>query len=162
MKMTTALAACFGMMLASSVACAGQFYKWTDAQGVTHYTEEPPPASATGTTEVKVSTKLPSGSQAPADTTKKPADKAGKGAATATGKKTDGKTPAAGDKPAADDKVPGQYAEKCKTLQANLQAMQDHARVKVADEKGETRVLTDEEKQSQLDETQRSIKAFCE
>lgn len=161
MKMTTALAACFGMMLASSVACAGQFYKWTDAQGVTHYTEEPPPASATGTTEVKVSTKLPSGSQAAPDTAKKPADKGGKGAATAAGKKPgDGKTPA-GDKPA-DDKAPGQYAERCKTLQANLQAMQEHARVKVADEKGETRVLTDEEKQSQLDETQRSIKAFCE
>jgi hypothetical protein len=162
MKMTTALAACFGMMLTSSVACAGQFYKWTDAQGVTHYTEEPPPASATGASEVKVSTKLPSGSQpAAAATAKKPGDKGGKSGATATGKK-DGKTPAAGDKPAADDKVPGQYAEKCKTLQANLQAMQEHARVKVADEKGETRVLTDEEKQSQLDETQRSIKAFCE
>ena len=62
MKITTALAVLLGGLSLSTGAAADQFYKWTDAQGVTHYSADPPPKSATSTSEVKVSTKVPSGS----------------------------------------------------------------------------------------------------
>ena len=39
---------------------------------------------------------------------------------------------------------------------------QSRGRIREADEKGETRYLTDEEKQQRLDDVQRQIKAFCE
>lgn len=167
MKMTSTLAACLGMMLASTVASAGQFYKWTDAQGTTHYTAEPPPASANGTSEVKVRTKLPSGSQDSAGTASKPktdskpvTGKAGDAKAAPGDKKTAGDK-SGGDKADGSGKPPEQYAEKCKAMQTNLQALQEHARVKMTNDKGEVRVLSEEEKNNEIDATQREIKAFC-
>jgi hypothetical protein len=151
MKTTTALAVLLGM-LAHPAWAAEQFYKWTDEQGVTHYSADPPPKSATSTSEVKVSTRLPSdGEDAPPAAPKQDAPD----------RKDGDKKAADADKPAT-GKVPPQYAERCKTLQSNLQTMQEHGRVKTTDDKGEVRVLSDEEKQKELDDTQRQIKAFCQ
>lgn len=155
MKMTMTLAAFLAALALGNTAQAAQFYKWTDEQGATHYTETPPPASAGKASEVKVRTKLPSGAQAA-----QPKDAAEKAAKPAAGKK-DEKAPAAaktGDK----SQAPEQYAEKCKTLKSNLDAMQSHGRVRETDAEGNVRALTDEEKQQRMDETQREIKAYCE
>lgn len=158
MKITTALAVFLGVSALSTGAAADQFYKWTDAQGVTHYSADPPPKSATSSSEVKVSTKVPGGSGEGASASdkqradaKKAADKGSDKDAKPDQAKTDaGKAP------------PAQYAEKCKGLQANLKAMQEHSRVKMTNDKGEVSVLSDEEKQRQMDDTQRQIKAFCQ
>lgn len=150
-----------GSLSLSTVAAADQFYKWTDAQGATHYTVEPPPKTAASAAEVKISTKVPSGSSAAASNLEKQrGDAAKKLVDKALGKDKDGKTDPAAAK--TDGKVPAEYAERCKTLQGNLQAMQEHGRVKMTNEKGEVTYLSDEEKQKQMDDTQRQIKAFCQ
>lgn len=154
MKMTTTGAALLGALLMASVAAAAQFYKWTDEQGVTHYSEDPPPKSATGTSEVKVQTRLPSDSDEAVSNLQKQRDETLKASDKAKEDATKSKVDVS--------KAPEKYAEKCKTLQANLQAMQEHGRVKETDDKGEVRVLTDEEKNNRMDETQRQIKAFCQ
>ena len=151
MKATTTLAACFCALLVSAVASAEQFYKWIDAQGTTHYTEDPPPPSATNSSEVRVSTRQPSGSDAAP-----PAPAAKNSNKTDNDKKA--KTDSSKNNAAVADKDP----ERCKILQDNLQAMQSHGRVKMTDANGEVRVLSDDEKQQQMDSTQKQIKTFCD
>lgn len=156
MKTTASLAAFLGTLLLAASAQAAQFYKWTDEQGVTHYSADPPPKSVGNASEVKVKTRLPADSEAAGSklekqrTDAKKADKA----APAAPKKEDSATAA---KPG-----PERYAEKCKNLQSDLKAMQEHARISVADDKGEVRTLTEEEKQQRIDDAQRQVKAFCE
>jgi hypothetical protein len=157
MKKTLPLIACLSLILAApAMLGAAKFYKWTDAQGVTHYSEGPPPESSRNASEVKVPTRLPSGSPAPANAPKaaaSPAKKDGKA------DKKEGKVSEKSEEAAAGNE---RYAERCKQLRTNLQTMQEHARIKVSDEKGESRVLSDEEKNNQLDDIQRQIKAYCE
>lgn len=42
----SAFSACFAMLLALSLSARAQVYKWTDADGQTHYGNAPPPADA--------------------------------------------------------------------------------------------------------------------
>jgi hypothetical protein len=160
MKVTTVLTPFLGLLLAATAAnAADKFYKWTDEKGITHYSEAPPVDPNTKASSVKVQTKLPSGSVGTKEDekvgAKKPAaDKATKDNKAAP-KPGTAATPATA-------KTTGKYAEKCKQLQANLKTMQEHARVSVTDEKGEARVISQEEKDSQTDDMQREIKAYCQ
>lgn len=54
MKRTLCLLSLVAPLLAAAPAEAAKFYKWTDAQGVTHYSADPPPASANKASEVRV------------------------------------------------------------------------------------------------------------
>lgn len=148
------IAALIALALGASTAEAAKFYKWTDEQGATHYTAEPPPPGAKSS-EVRVQAKPGAA---------RPATPATPAAAAAPGKaKADDKAKTKGQEQKAEaSKGPEQYAEKCKGLRANLQAMEDHGRVKEMTASGEARVLSDDEKNARLDETRREIKAFCE
>lgn len=148
------IAALFGALLATPVMAA-QFYKWSDEQGVTHYSESPPPETAKGATEVKVQTRTPSGSEAAVENLQKQREAATKSLTDAEKKKTPGKT-----SPAKADK--SEYAERCKKLQANLATMESSGRVSEPDENGEKRYLTEEEKNKRMDDTRRQIKAYCD
>lgn len=153
MKTTTVLSIFLGLLLASTTVNAAQkFFKWTDEKGVTHYSETPPEDPKTKTSAVKVRTKLPSGSIESVKDQAKPKE-------TKTKDSKDTKTP---DAPLATQKAPEKYAEKCKQLQTNLKVMEEHPRVHVTDEKGEVKTLTPEEKASQMDDTQRELKAYCQ
>lgn len=160
MKTTTALSAVLGLLLATTVAGAAEkFYKWTDAQGVTHYSEAPPADPGTKASAVKVRTKLPSGSAGAAEDLQKQRDGANKAAkSTKEGKANN----APAEPTAAASKSSAKYAEKCKQLQANLQTIQEHPRVSVTDEKGVVHMMSPEEKDSQQDDIQREIKAYCQ
>lgn len=148
------IAALLGALLATP-ALAGQFYKWTDEQGVTHYTQDPPPSTAKGTAEVKVQTRAPSGTEAAIQNLQKQREAATK--AMTEGQKDKEQASTA---PAKADKA--QYADRCKKLKANLETMESHGRVTELDEKGEKRVLPEEEKAKRIDDTKRQIKAFCD
>ncbi|MDP2228098.1 MAG: DUF4124 domain-containing protein [Moraxellaceae bacterium] len=140
--------------LMTGPAFAAKYFKWTDAKGVTHYSETPPPpetADARDISTVKVQTKLPSDSERATEQLEKQRAEAAKATQKASG------TPAPA--PAVDK---SQYAERCKKLQDNLKAMEEHAQVREQDEKGEYRVLTDEEKTARMDATKREIKGFCD
>jgi hypothetical protein len=162
MKTTTSLLSCLalgGLLLAAAPAdAAAKFYKWTDEQGATHYSEDPPPSTVKGASEVKVRTRLPYSSEE-----KAAAPQAGK--ETASAKKDDKKDDKSKGKKEEAPKAPPapeQYAEKCKKLNSDLQTMQEHERVKVTDASGEPRVLTSDEKSARQDSIQREIKAFCQ
>lgn len=156
MKTTTVLSIFLGLLLASTTVSAAQkFFKWTDEKGVTHYSEAPPEDPKTKTSAVKVQTKLPSGSLSKSEDKKDNEKKPSKSSEAAT--KSDIKTPAT-----ATEKTADKYAEKCKKLNANLKSMQEHPRVRVTNDKGESRILSQEEKDSQTDDIQREIKAFCQ
>lgn len=168
MKKTIGLAAAIALALSATPALAAKFYKWTDADGVTHYSADPPPATAKAS-EVKVRTRRAAEDAEPAaDATEASAGQpAGAAAPAAAGSApAKAKEPAKPEDAAGKDKKPEtgkeRYAEKCKQLRSNLQAMEEHGRVKESDDKGNVRVLTDDEKNERLDATQRQIKAFCE
>lgn len=154
MKTTTTLVAFLGMMLAATAADAAKFYKWTDAEGVTHYSADPPPESVEAS-QVKVRTRQSY------DSEPEPGQSNASTVATKPARQDD-KTAKKESEKKAEAASPERYAEKCKTLRADLQTIQEHARIRVKDEKGETRVLSDEEKSAQQDDIQRQIKAFCE
>lgn len=149
------VAALLGSLLAAPVMAA-QFYKWTDENGVTHYSENPPPATAKSATEVKVQTRLPSGADAATQSLQKQRESSSKANADATKGKQGNTTTA----PAKEDA--SKNAERCKRSRENLAAMEEHGRVSETDDKGEKRVLSDEEKNQRMDEARRLIKAFCE
>lgn len=164
MKKTLFLLTALALATQATTAQAGaKFYKWTDAQGVTHYTAEPPPNTVKDASEVKVRNQpLPdeaadaaTSAQAAGDNAQKPGEK-GKGKDQAKGKgkdKEQKKEGAAGNE---------RYAERCTQLKADLNTMKTFAKVRVSEGSGEPRLLTDEEKSAQQDEVQRQIKAFCE
>jgi hypothetical protein len=153
MKITTALAAFLGTLLLASPVMA-DIYKWKDARGVTNYSAEPP-ANATDVVRVKVSGKMPSDSEAAVQNLEKQRED------TKKAQEKEAKKPAT---PAstADKKTPEKYTERCKQYQDNMKTMQEHAQIRVTENNGEVRTLTDEEKQAKMDETQRQMKAFCE
>lgn len=137
-------------LVTAGPAFADKYFKWTDAKGVTHYSDAPPPPDAASTGEVKVTTRLPSDSESAVERLEKQRAETLKNL----------NAPATAAAPAKVDK--SQYTERCKQLRANLQTMQNSGRVKEQDEKGETRVLTEEEKKQRMDDAERQIKAFCD
>lgn len=156
MKKTIALASLLALALGVPAAEAAKFYKWTDDKGVTHYTVEPPPAGAKSS-QVRIKTSSVTDAEEPAAA---PAASGKKALPTPTAQPA--KTAAANkEKDATTDKA-GKYAEKCTKLRADLKTIEDFARIRTVDEKGEQRTLTDEEKSDRKDDLQRQIKAYCE
>jgi len=142
--------------LSASVQAAEQFYKWVDDKGVTHYSQSPPD-DTTKTQAVRVSTRLPVGSEAAisnlakqrAEVTKTQSEN--KEGVTKVGKKAEA------------NNAPEDYKEKCAKLKADLETLSDKAgRIKIQDEKGEVRTMSEEDRVKRLDSTQRQIKGFCE
>lgn len=155
MKKSIALASLLALALGVSAAHAAKFYKWTDAKGVTHYTIDPPPPGAKSS-ELRIKTQSYSDAEeatpAPAAGPKSKADAAKEKPAPSGKTKEEKPVPPA----------PERYAERCKTLRANLETIQAHAQVRETDDKGQTRMLTAEEKTARTDDLQREIKAYCE
>jgi hypothetical protein len=165
MKKTIALASLLALAVGASAAHAAKFYKWTDDKGVTHYTIDPPPAGAKSS-EVRIKTQ----SYSDAEETMPPAPGTPKGKPAGAGKAAPSKakpeTGTAKDAGKKEEKAvppaPERYAERCKTLRTNLATIQAHAQVRETDDKGETRMLSSEEKSARTEDLQREIKAYCE
>ena len=118
----------------------GQAYKWKDAQGVTHYSDSPPPA---GTKVEKIKTSgvviPPAGNPAPA------------AASTAAAK------PAAG----AVADTPANRAKLCDQLRKNADTLSKEKNVSVDDGKGGSRLLDDAGRARQVETTQAQITLYC-
>ncbi|WP_313240838.1 DUF4124 domain-containing protein [Stutzerimonas kunmingensis] len=123
---------------------AAQVYKWVDAQGVTHFGAQPPQGQQVETVNTVT---------APAKSTTMPA-------------------PVVEDETEVDQqsinrKVKRQVAEQeaerkryCETMRTNLAQLQNNPRVRV-EEKGETRRITEEERQARIAETRDKIAENC-
>ncbi len=144
------------VLLAASVTLvclAGEkYYKWVDAEGVTHYTLQEPADQAAQTVEVSKSPSAPTAAVAAKDQTK---------------------TATAGDSapaPAESEQTPEQAAqvaakraENCAAARRNLETLDVHARVMVMDHKtGENRYISEEEHAQWRADSERQIAAFCD
>ncbi len=123
---------------------AAQVYKWVDAQGVTHFGAQPPQGQQVETVNTVT---------APAKSTTMPAPV------------VEDETEV--DQQSIDRKVKRQVAEQeaerkryCETMRTNLAQLQNNPRVRV-EEKGETRRITEEERQAKIAETRGKIAENC-
>jgi hypothetical protein len=121
---------------------AAQIYKWVDAQGVTHFDAQPPPGQPSTTVQTP-----------PAPTAKPPA--------------MPGSGPI-GDQKAIDSNVKKQVAEQqaqlqkfCTQARTNLAQLQNNPRLREEVE-GETRRLSDTQRQERIAEAQKQIAENCQ
>lgn len=140
MIVTTSLA-----LVLSSTAMAGQIYKWVDAQGVTHFSEQPPQGQQANT--VNTATPPPPAPEPkPAPTFQDIADP---------------------QQAAADAKVKKEVAEQeaqrlkyCETQRNNLAQLENNPRVRVEDG-GEMRRLGEDERQQRIADSKKAITENC-
>lgn len=162
-KPASLLAGLIGFSALLSLPAAAEIYKWTDESGATHYTETPPPSSAKSQGTVKVRTKLPDGAaeaQAARDQaqSKAKSEKAEKDTDKTKGKDKDKDTKTAAGPTSGNAE---KNKEVCAQLRGNLETIGQHGRVRMKDDKGEVRFLTEEEKQGQADFTRKQIDLYC-
>ena len=119
-----------------SSATAGQYYRWTDENGVTHYTDKPPANRETKT----VNTSNVHGS-APTSTTATEETK--------TSEETVEASP-----------VREKSPERCAIARQNLQAINDNSRLRIK-ENGEFRYLNEKEVNAKRQEARQTIKEDC-
>ena len=141
------------LLALSASAMASQVYKWVDAQGNTHFGAQPPQGQAA--TEINTVVAPPKAPGADATETAKPA------AST---------SPVAEDdleQKAIDDKVKKEVASKeaerkkyCESVRTNLAQLRNNPRVMV-EIKGETRRLSEEERQARITESEKGIAESC-
>lgn len=129
---------------------AGKFYKWEDENGVTHYTETPPPNAQS--TTVRTQGKDP------------------KNAEQAKAKLTEQRnalTEAIADKNAAGKKSTVEAENEkikkgnCETAKNNLKMLEEHSRIREKGEDGEYIAIGEEKRQARIKTAKERIKEFC-
>ena len=118
---------------------ADTYYKWVDDENVTHYSKHPPAD--------RESTKIQtSGSRSahPPTAVSRPATQDSQSSTQQVAAGTPIKNP-----------------EICKRARANLKTMQESARIRQKDEYGEVRLLSEEEKASEVNRAKVAIKENC-
>ncbi|TBU73376.1 DUF4124 domain-containing protein [Phytopseudomonas daroniae] len=140
MILTTSLA-----LALSTTALAGQVYRWVDAQGVTHFSEQPPQGQQ-ATTVNTATPPPPSTEPKPTPTFENIADP---------------------EQAAIDAKVKQEVAEQetqrrkyCESQRNNLAQLENNPRVRVEDA-GEMRRLGEEERQQRIAESKKAIEENC-
>jgi hypothetical protein len=127
---------------------AGQVvYRWTDEQGNQVNSDRPPALGVEyetiSTSSSMVHTVEPDNSAAPP-----------------TVNPEEGKETAAS--PVAEAPASQKNPEFCATAKSNLTQLETHARIRLRDDNGEVRYLSEEEKAVEKQKAQDAIKAFCE
>lgn len=133
------------MLALSATATASQIYKWVDAQGVTHFSAQPPQDQEATT----VNTAAPPPRQAPAEPDP------------ATAQQPDPEQAAIDEKVKAD--VAAQEAERrkyCENARTNLAQLENNPRLRI-EEEGEVRRIDENERQERIAELKKSIGENC-
>ena len=137
------------MLALSAPVMAAQVYKWVDAQGVTHFGAQPPADAKSAAVDTKIA-QPPSGFPLPA-----------KAAPTLP--------PSADDKQkAADEKVRQEVAQQeaerakyCDTLRTNLAQLKNNPRIRIADDSGDMRKISEEERQQRITQSEQDLQKNC-
>jgi hypothetical protein len=141
MRMVLILAAVLftGIPLAQA---AQDYYKWTDENGVTHYSARKPHNQAAEVISIKTGQRVavPAPSQRSTST----------GPSTETARQSSGGS-------GGNLKDP----ERCKNAQDNLETMRSNARVRMREENGEIRYLSEEEKAQKIQEFEKAMAESC-
>lgn len=133
-------------LISSDASAAKKFYKWVDKDGVTHYSERPP----RGQKAQVVTTYAGRGTPAPAPKAEnqKDQDKAGE-------QESKPEQSAAATAPIKNPQI-------CQSAQRNLEILQRSNRVRLQDENGELKTLSNEEKEKQRQTAQKAVEQHCE
>ena len=130
------LALALALLAIAGPASAQQFYKWKDADGVTHYTRTPPPE---GTQADRVAVNAAAPTPAPAAAAEPGAAGAGMSASATQ-----------------------QRSTACQTAQANLDTLQNNPFVSIdKDGDGKPELLTVEEHDAQLAIAREQVRTLC-
>jgi hypothetical protein len=151
LRMRSAYASClvFSIILSQSLWAANQTtWRWLDSDGKVTYGDHPP--NGTEATRIHISTGTSSSEPAPNN------DLAG-GDQT-TGSKASAKDPTSTSQLAMN---PEKSKALCLQARTNLEILKDHAMIRQVDESGETRMLSEEEKQAQIKTAQTIIESYC-
>jgi hypothetical protein len=143
--------ALLAIALLASPVLAQQVYSWKDAKGVTHYSDSPPPESATKARTIAVPPSPPPVANVQPGT---PPARASTAVAAPAVQTPD---------PAAAQALADQRAAQCKRAQENLRVLQTNAAVAV-DNDGDGKndaVLNAEERTAQTASMQAAIQATC-
>ncbi|MES2824085.1 MAG: DUF4124 domain-containing protein [Pseudomonadota bacterium] len=135
MKSTIPFVISFCFALAFNQAMADKLYKWTDAKGVTHYSQHP-------AANVKNEVIIPkTGHSDPVTPT-----------ASASTANTNSSAAA---------KASLKDPERCANARKNLDTLKTFARIKVKEENGEFRYLTPDEQKQKIGEANKAIEESC-
>jgi Domain of unknown function (DUF4124) len=131
---------------ASTFAASGQVYKWTDAQGVVHYSDAPPPMTQQNVQTVRVS-----GGDRPhavdADSSAEPA----------AAKPVEAKPP----ETVAQAAPTNQHDKDCSNARSNLELLQSKFQVSVTSSDGKAVALDEKARQAQIADMNAQIATFC-
>lgn len=140
---TVAIALISVIGVPSSMA-AKNYYKWTDEDGVTHYSAQKPHNK--DSEKISVSTGLPTATSTDGN----------KIEATTTESK-----PARAIPKKSDDLASAKDPERCTAATERLKTLTDYERVRVIGDDGEARILSKEEKAEKTAEAQKAIDEDC-
>ncbi|HET8708413.1 MAG TPA: DUF4124 domain-containing protein [Pseudomonadales bacterium] len=153
MVTTRLIAVVLGLSLVSGSAVAGKVYKWVDANGLTHYGEQPPVSG--GVQTIRTSGTMPSDHDTAVKNLDEIKKKIGEDAqARAKKKEQDDKQSQAGDEAA-------KLKENCEQSRKNLKTLQEKSRIQMDLPNGEKKILSDEEKQAKVRENEDYLKNYC-
>lgn len=143
--------------LAFSAQAGQDFYKWVDERGVTHYSQSPPEGMTKDSKvqTVNVRTRIPvDADQAIADLERKRADSA---------KDREGASKVESGKQKtqqADARQREQNKANCEQWKKDIETLQK-PNIREDDGSGNVRVMTEEDKQKRLEQTQKYIQEYC-
>jgi hypothetical protein len=134
------------LLLVAPLATA-QVYKWTDAQGTTHYSETPPPVG-TKYNQVNVST----------DTSAPAASDNSAPAASSSSASTSGSSQDGGN---SQPDTPENRAKLCASLTANIRTLQGSGPVVMTGTNGQQQLMNADDRKQQLDASQSQFSQYC-
>lgn len=147
---------CFSFIFASLLLAVGTssvlagMYKWVDEQGVTHYSQNPPPGG-------KAQAIKPPPTPADSETAVKRLEAQRQEAQ---------KRREAGQRDARESQKNAESQaireESCRLAQKNLGTLEAHSRVAVQDADGNMKRLSEEERQAQLAEAKKQVEEYCD
>jgi hypothetical protein len=139
------------MLILLTLACTAagaadkqQVYKWTDASGVVHFTDTPPPRDTPNVQSVRM---------VGGGTSTTPTEDATKAAAPVATASATASTPA--------NNQPPDEATLCKQSRANLELLQGKTPVGIAGTDGKASVLDDKARDAQIANAKLAIARFC-
>lgn len=138
------------LLLAPILATAATTYTWVDDQGVTHFSQFPPEHG-----QVRVITPYTSRPPTPAAQTESPE------AATAEPPEQPQPAEPSAEEQAVKEQLETVRADNCRKARANLNTLTTGGRLRYTDAEGNVRFLTDEERQTRIEEAQGQIEEYC-
>ena len=148
---------------------AAETYKWTDAEGKVHYSDQPPPANAKG--QVTIKPRKGSPTAAPAATDKGSPAATGKGAPPAKAKtyveqeaEFKKRQVEAAEREAAEKKTAEESAEKkrnCDQVRTQLKGMQAGGRVAQSNAQGEREYMSDAQIAQEIERLKKAEASLC-